>query len=135
MKRKTGTPAKRNPVARSAPRAASGGGAHKDKKAANKRGAPPKHKNRAKSEYMEGLNKELQKFLKEEHDYEGAMARQQLIIMATQAITIARNLKDYTQLDAWVQTKISVASDDIRSVHDFLLHQKQDATGDYLSKK
>jgi hypothetical protein len=113
---------KRNPVAKSAPRATSGGGAHKDKKAAKKRGAPSKHKKR--EEYMEGLNKELQKFLKEEHDYEGAMARQQLIIMATQAITIARNLKDYTQLDAWVQTKISVASDDIRNVHDFLIYQK-----------
>jgi hypothetical protein len=127
-------PTKRNPVAKSAPRATSGGGAHKDKKAANKRGEPPKHK-KPKEEYMKGLNKELQKFLKEEHDYEGAMARQQLIIMATQAITIARNLKDYTQLDAWVQTKISVASDDIRSVHDFLIYQKQDVTGEYLSNE
>lgn len=129
MKKRTPkTFTKRNPVAQHAKKATSGGGRHKDQ-----RKKKPKHKNR--EEYMEGLNKELQKFLKEEHDYEGAMARQQLIIMATQAITIARNLKDYTQLDAWVQTKISVASDDIRSVHDFLLYQKQDVTGDYLSKK
>lgn len=129
MKKRTPkTPTKRNPVARNAPRATSGGGRHQDQ-----RKKKPKHKKR--EEYMEGLNRELQKFLKENHDYEGAMARQQLIIMATQAITIARNLKDYTQLDAWVQSKISVASDDIRSVHDFLMYNKQDVTGEYLSRE
>lgn len=131
MKKKT--PTKRNPIARSAPKATSGSGVHKDKKASAKRGDPPKHKKS--KEYMESLELKLVKLLKEDQDYEGAMARQQLIILATQAIGIVRNLKDYTQLDAWVQSKISVASDDIRSVHDFLMYNKQDVTGEYLSKE
>lgn len=133
MKRKQKTPTKRNPVAQHAPRAASGSGVHKDKKASTKRGDTPKHKKS--QEYMESLELKLVRLLKEEQDYEGAMARQQLIVLATQAIGIARNLKDHTQLDAWVQSKVSVASDNVRSVHDFLMYNKQDVTGERLSKE
>jgi hypothetical protein len=130
--KKSKTPKKRNPVAKSAPRTTSSAGIHKDKKASVKRGDPPKHK---KTEYMEGLQKELAKILKENLDYEGGMARSQLIILATRAIRLATALKDHQQLDAWVQTKIAVAEDNIDSVYSFLTTNRQDVDGKNIFSK
>jgi hypothetical protein len=65
-----------------------------------------------------------------EGDSEGAMARQQLITAAKLAIKLAEQMDSETQLDAWVQTKISLASDYIETVFDFLVHGEQDVDKD-----
>ena len=62
----------------------------------------------------------------ENTDTEGAMAKQQLITAAKLAIKLAEQMDSSTQLDAWVQTKISLASDYIETVFDFLVHGEQD---------
>lgn len=121
-------PTKRNPVARNAPKAASGGGAHTDKRKKN-----PKHKKRGK--YMEGLQYKLVREMNENLDDEGAMAKGELKSMYRKARRLYRMLDDYDQLDGWVQSKISVAAHDIETVYDFLMNSKQDSTGEYLSKK
>jgi hypothetical protein len=65
-----------------------------------------------------------------EGDSEGAMAKQQLITAAKLAIKLAEQMDSETQLDAWVQTKISLASDYIETVFDFLVHGEQDVDKD-----
>lgn len=133
MKKRTPkTPTKRNPVARSAPRAASGGGAHTSKKAAYKRGDPPKHKKR--EEYTESLQYKLIKEMNENLDNEGAMAKGQLKSMYRKAKRLYRMLDDYDQLDGWVQSKLTIATDHVDTIYDFLRNNKQDTTGEYLSK-
>jgi hypothetical protein len=62
----------------------------------------------------------------EETDTEGGMAKQQLITAAKLAIKLAERMEADTQLDAWVQTKISLASDYIETVFDFIVNGEQD---------
>ena len=62
----------------------------------------------------------------EETDTEGGMAKQQIITAAKLAIKLAEHMQPDTQLDAWVQTKISLASDYIETVFDFLVNGEQD---------
>ena len=66
----------------------------------------------------------------ETEDYEGSMAKEQLVSMAHHALELAKMMDENTQLDAWVQSKISVASDYIQTVTDFLKygHQEVDDT-------
>jgi len=59
-------------------------------------------------------------------DAEGGMAREQLISMAHHALELAKHLESDTQLDAWVQTKIGLASDYIQTVSDFVKYGHQD---------
>jgi len=59
-------------------------------------------------------------------DAEGGMAREQLISMAHHALELAKHLETDTQLDAWVQTKIGLASDYIQTVSDFVKYGHQD---------
>ena len=59
-------------------------------------------------------------------DAEGGMAREQLISMAHHALELAKHLEPDTQLDAWVQTKIGLASDYIQTVSDFVKYGHQD---------
>jgi hypothetical protein len=59
-------------------------------------------------------------------DSEGGMAKQQLITAAKLAIQLAQQMDSDTQLDAWVQTKISLASDYLSTVHEFLVNGEQD---------
>ena len=59
-------------------------------------------------------------------DTEGGMAKQQLITAAKLAIKLAERMEADTQLDAWVQTKISLASDYIETVFDFIVNGEQD---------
>ena len=59
-------------------------------------------------------------------DTEGGMAKQQLITAAKLAIKLAEQMDSDTQLDAWVQTKISLASDYIETVFDFIVNGEQD---------
>jgi len=135
MKRKTNTPPKpRNNVARNMPNAASGSGVHKDRKASTKRGEPPKHK-KPKEEYMENLQYKLIREMNNNLDDEGAMAKGQLKSMYRKAKRLYRMLDDYDQLDGWVQSKLTIATDHVDTIYDFLRNNKQDTTGDYLSKK
>jgi hypothetical protein len=130
---KPNKPTRRNPVAQHAKKATSGGGAHKSKKAAVKRGDNPKHKKR--EEYMENLQYKLIREMNENLDDEGAMAKGQLKSVVKKAKALYRMLDDYDQLDGWVQSKLTIAADHIDTVYDFLRNNKQDSTGNYLSKK
>lgn len=64
--------------------------------------------------------------VKEGTDAEGGMARTQLLVAAKLAIKMASKMRDDTQLDSWVQSKIAVASDYLETVFDFLEHGQQD---------
>ena len=54
------------------------------------------------------------------------MAREQLISMAHHALALAHEMKPDQQLDAWVQSKITIASDYIQTVSDFVKYGHQD---------
>lgn len=62
----------------------------------------------------------------EEVDDEGKMAKGQLMRMVNQASALAQMMSDDKQLDGWVQSKLTMASDYLDSVHDYLMHNKQD---------
>ena len=68
--------------------------------------------------------KEEEKPVKEETDYEGGMAKTQLMAIATKAKAMADSLGEEEQLEAWIQTKISLADDYIGTVHDVMMHDK-----------
>lgn len=59
-------------------------------------------------------------------DDEGKMARGQLMRMVDQASKLAQIMDDYKQLDGWVQSKLTMASKYLDSVHDYLMYNKQD---------
>ena len=65
-----------------------------------------------------GLNS-IQKMY-EERDTEGQMAIGELKVLAQKAQELANMMKDDTQLEAWVQSKITKAKDYISSVHDYM---------------
>ena len=56
----------------------------------------------------------------EERDAEGQMAKGELQVMAKKAQELAAMMQDNTQLEAWVQSKITKAKDYISSVHDYM---------------
>jgi len=62
--------------------------------------------------------------VKEEADYEGQMARAQLQMIAQRASALADMMKDDTQLEAWVQSKITMAEDYVTTVHDYMTTRK-----------
>lgn len=62
--------------------------------------------------------------VKEEADYEGQMARAQLQMIAQRATVLAEMMKDDTQLEAWVQSKITMAEDYVTTVHDYMTTRK-----------
>ena len=62
--------------------------------------------------------------IKEETDYEGQMARAQLQMIASRAAALAEMMKDDTQLEAWVQSKITMAEDYVTTVHDYMTTRK-----------
>jgi len=59
-----------------------------------------------------------------EKDYEGQMARAQLQMIAERATILADMMKDDTQLEAWVQSKITTAEDYVTTVHDYMTTRK-----------
>ena len=65
-----------------------------------------------------------EKPVKEERDYEGGMAKTQLLSIAQKAKEMADSLGEEEQLEAWIQTKISLASDYVSTVHDVMMHDK-----------
>ena len=62
--------------------------------------------------------------VKEEKDYEGQMARAQLQIVSKRAAELADMMKDNTELEAWVQSKITIAEDYITTVYDYMSTRK-----------
>ena len=73
---------------------------------------------------MENWIKQITKtycgMITEERDAEGQMAKGELEVMAKKAQELAAMMQDDTQLEAWVQSKITKAKDYISSVHDYM---------------
>jgi hypothetical protein len=61
---------------------------------------------------------------KNEVDDEGNMARGELRMIVSRAQEIISMLDDNTQLEGWVQSKITKAEDYINSVYDYMKGQK-----------
>lgn len=61
--------------------------------------------------------------LKEEADYEGEMAKSELYRIIENAEELFQMLDDNTQLEAWVQSKITKAADYLNSVTQYLKYQ------------
>jgi hypothetical protein len=105
-------------VAKKASKALTGGTDQDQLDALHKRmGLPPKPKKTMKeSEVSE-----------EFWDDEGGMIISQLKGVVAKSNAIIMKLEEDTQLEAWVQSKITTAEDSINSVHDYLMYSK-DAT-------
>jgi hypothetical protein len=63
--------------------------------------------------------------LKEEVDYEGEMAKSELYRLVKNSQELMQMLDDDTQLEAWVQSKITKAADYIASVSQYLGFQSE----------
>jgi hypothetical protein len=72
--------------------------------------------------------------LKEELDYEGEMAKSELRNIIINAQELMDSLDDDTQLEAWVQSKLTKANDYLNSVTQYLGYQntKQGPTDETL---
>ena len=58
-------------------------------------------------------------------EYRGQMARTKLMSTADKARELAMEIKDDTQLEAWVESKITLAEDYIQTVYDYLKYNKK----------
>jgi hypothetical protein len=65
-------------------------------------------------------------------DQEGAMAKQELIKLANYASNLQEHIADDEQLEAWVQSKITIAATNIASVYHYLAYEKK--IGEYGDK-
>jgi hypothetical protein len=68
-------------------------------------------------------------------DYEGGMAKSQMLKMKKYAMALCDMVDDETQLEAWVQAKITKASDYMSAVFHYLDYQKSkmnEAVGDVI---
>jgi hypothetical protein len=59
-------------------------------------------------------------------EYRGQMARTQLMSICDKSKELANMMKDDTQLEAWVESKITIAEDYIQTVYDYLKYNKKD---------
>ena len=60
-----------------------------------------------------------------EEDAEGEMATSQLKSLEEKSVAISSMLKPESKLEAWVQSKITLAEDYINTVHDYLKNTPQ----------
>jgi len=60
-----------------------------------------------------------------ESDREGAMAKAELIKLATYAQNLQEHIDDDEQLEAWVQAKITIAATNIASVYHYMAYEKK----------
>ena len=76
----------------------------------------------------------IKKSVKEELDYEGEMAKSELRNIIQNAQELMSSLDDDTQLEAWVQSKLTKANDYLNSVTQYLGYQntKQGPTDEKL---
>ena len=58
-------------------------------------------------------------------DQEGAMAKQELMKLANYASNLQEHIADDEQLEAWVQSKITIAATNIASVYHYLAYEKK----------
>jgi len=58
-------------------------------------------------------------------DQEGAMAKQELIKLANYATNLQEHIEDDEQLEAWVQSKITIAATNIASVYHYIAYEKK----------
>jgi len=61
----------------------------------------------------------------EHGDQEGAMAKQELIKLANYATNLQEHIEDNEQLEAWVQSKITIAATNIASVYHYMAYEKK----------
>jgi len=73
-----------------------------------------------KADILKGRGVELKE---EELDYEGEMAKSELLRIMQNAQMLMSSLDDDTQLEAWVQSKITKAADYLNSVTQYLTYQ------------
>ena len=87
-----------------------------------------------KKESMKKAAQDAKKSVKEELDYEGEMAKSELYRLMQNAQELSGSLDDDTQLEAWVQSKITKAADYLNSVTQYLAYQntKQGPTDERL---
>ena len=87
-----------------------------------------------KKESMKKAAQDAKKSIKEEADYEGEMAKSELYRIMQNAQELMSSLDDDTQLEAWVQSKITKANDYLNSVTQYLGYQntKQGPTDEKL---
>lgn len=83
-------------------------------------------------DFLQSLSEEVQ--INEAVDDEGKMARGQLMRMAKQAAALGNMMSDDKQLDGWVQSKLTKASDYLDSVHDYLMNNKQDVDEEVIDE-
>ena len=57
-------------------------------------------------------------------DYEGSKARSQMLKMKRYIIALGQMIDDETELEAWVQAKLTKASDYMSSVYHYLDYQR-----------
>jgi len=57
-------------------------------------------------------------------DYEGGMAKSQMLKMKKYAVALCDMIEDESQLESWVQAKLTKASDYMSSVYHYLDYQK-----------
>ena len=75
--------------------------------------------------YSFGLQKPPQKYQgPSEIDYEGEMAKSDLLKMKKYAMALCDMIDDETQLEAWVQAKLTKASDYMSAVYHYLDYQR-----------
>jgi hypothetical protein len=102
-------------VAKKASKALTGGTDQDQLDALHKRmGLPPKPKKTMKESELS------EKFW----DEEGEMIISQLRTIVAKSNMIMTKLANDTQLEAWVQSKVTTAEDSINSVHDYLMYSK-----------
>jgi len=70
--------------------------------------------------WIQQIAKTYRGMITEERDAEGQMAKGELEVLAKKAQELAAMMQDDTQLEAWVQSKITKAKDYISSVHDYM---------------
>jgi len=59
-------------------------------------------------------------------EFRGQMARTQLMSIAEKAGELAEEMEDDTQLEAWVESKITLAEDYIQTIYDYLKYNKKE---------
>ena len=72
---------------------------------------------------ISGEDFKMLRSMKEEVDYEGEMAKSELYRIIENAEELFQMLDDNTQLEAWVQSKITKAADYLNSVTQYLKYQ------------
>ena len=70
----------------------------------------------------------------DDFDYEGGMAKSQMLKMKNYAKALCDMIEDETQLEAWVQAKLTKASDYMSSVYHYLNYQKSKMNEDINPK-